>query len=84
MIKRLLLSAIFFFYCFLGIAQTKSLSPTQQKEIQDNIKQAKEPEASGDVNSAISIYTKTATTYWVAGNTTEAKTLFQKAVNLCQ
>ena len=84
MIKRLLLSAIFFALCFLGIAQTKSLSPTQQKEIQDNINQAKELEASGDFNSAISIYTKTATTYWVAGNTTDAKTLFQKAVNLSQ
>ncbi|HPV57138.1 MAG TPA: tetratricopeptide repeat protein, partial [Tenuifilaceae bacterium] len=64
--------------------QTKSLSSTQQKEVQDNINQAKELEASGDFNLAISIYTKTATTYWVAGNTTEAKTLFQKAINLSQ
>lgn len=84
MIKKLLLSAFFFALCFLGLAQTKSLSPTQQKEIQDNINQAKELEASGDFNSAISIYTKTATTYWVTGNATEAKTLFQKAINLSQ
>lgn len=84
MIKRLLLSVFFFSICFVGIAQTKSLSPAQQKEIQDNIAQAKELEAEGDFNAAISIYTKTATTYWVAGNTTEAKTLFQKAINLSQ
>lgn len=84
MIKRLLLSISFISLCFFGLAQTKSLSTTQQKEIQDNINQAKELEASGDFNSAISIYTKTATTYWVAGNTTEAKTLFQKAINLSQ
>jgi len=84
MIKRLLLSISFISLCFLGLAQTKSLSPTQQKEIQDNINQAKELEASGDFNSAISIYTKTATTYWVTGNATEAKTLFQKAINLSQ
>ncbi|HOZ14800.1 MAG TPA: tetratricopeptide repeat protein [Tenuifilaceae bacterium] len=84
MIKRLLLSVYFISLCFLGIAQTKSLSSTQQKEVQDNINQAKELEASGDFNLAISIYTKTATTYWVAGNTTEAKTLFQKAINLSQ
>lgn len=84
MIKRLLLSTFFFALCILGLAQTKSLSPTQQKEIQDNINQAKELEASGDFNSAISIYTKTATTYWVTGNATEAKTLFQKAINLSQ
>lgn len=84
MIKRLLLSVYFISLCFLGIAQTKSLSSTQQKEVQDNINQAKELEASGDFNSAISIYTKTATTYWVAGNTNEAKTLFQKAINLSQ
>ncbi|KAB2872322.1 MAG: tetratricopeptide repeat protein [Bacteroidales bacterium] len=84
MIKKLLLSAFFFALCFLGLAQTKTLSPTQQKEIQDNINQAKELEASGDFNSAISIYTKTATTYWVTGNATEAKTLFQKAINLSQ
>lgn len=84
MIKRLLLSISFISFCFFGLAQTKSLSTTQQKEIQDNINQAKELEASGDFNSAISIYTKTATTYWVAGNTTEAKTLFQKAINLSQ
>ena len=84
MIKRLLLSISFISFCFFGLAQTKSLSTTQQKEIQDNINQAKELEASGDFNSAISIYTKTATTYWVAGNTNEAKTLFQKAINLSQ
>jgi len=84
MIKKLLLSAFFFSLFFLGLAQTKTLSPTQQKEIQDNINQAKELEASGDFNSAISIYTKTATTYWVTGNATEAKTLFQKAINLSQ
>ena len=84
MVKKLLLTYFLVLLCLLVVPQTKSLSSAQQQEIQNNINQAKELEASGDFNSAISIYTKTATTYWVAGNATEAKTLFQKAINLSQ
>jgi len=82
--KKLLLTNFLVLLCLFVASQTKSLSSAQQQEIQNNINQAKKMEASGDFNSAISIYTKTATTYWVAGNTNEAKTLFQKAINLSQ
>lgn len=84
MIKKL---SITFFFAIIGIlvlSQTKTLSPTQQKELQDNLNLAKEFEVSGDFNSAIGLYTKSATTYWINGNQNEAKSIFLKAINLSQ
>ncbi|MGE0078653.1 MAG: tetratricopeptide repeat protein [Bacteroidales bacterium] len=85
MIKRfLLIACCITSLTLIGLSQTKSLSTTQQKEVQENLNQAKDLEASGDFNSAISLYTKTATTYWVNGSPNEAKSIFLKAITLSQ
>lgn len=84
MIRRILAVGIFTFFCFLASSQTKNLPPALQKELQENLTLAKELESSGDFSSAISLYTKSATTYWVNGNPAEAKNIFLRAITLSQ
>lgn len=64
------------------LAQTGT--SVSSKELQENLAKAKEMENSGDLNSALSIYTKTATTYWVNGKATEAKETFLKAASVAE
>ncbi|BDX38501.1 hypothetical protein CYCD_18560 [Tenuifilaceae bacterium CYCD] len=84
MTKRILFFCILLSTSVFAAAQTKTLSPALQKEIQENLNQAKEQESSGDFNSAISLYTKSATAYWVNGNPNDAKNIFLKAITLSQ
>ncbi|MCB8964405.1 MAG: tetratricopeptide repeat protein [Bacteroidales bacterium] len=84
MIKRIVLANALVLILVCAMAQNRTLTPSAQKEIQETLNKAKEMEASGDFNSAISLYTKSATTYWVNGNPTEAKNIFLRAITLSQ
>lgn len=74
----------------LGLSVTPGFLPGQtipaalQTEMEKNIELARSYETAGDINSALPLYTKTATTYWVNGNSEEARKLFIKAIALSE
>ncbi|HPD94906.1 MAG: tetratricopeptide repeat protein [Bacteroidales bacterium] len=69
-----------------SIAQPQDLKQQseKQKQLLEVVANAQEFEKNGDLNNAISQYSKAATNYWVNGKTTEAKKYFNKALELSQ
>lgn len=65
-------------------AQAQTTALTGNKELQNNLQQARELESNGDLNGALSIYNKTATAYWVNGKLTEARDIFLNAASVAE
>lgn len=65
-------------------AQAQVSTLRSNKDLQNELQQAKELESKGEFNAALSIYNKTATTYWVNGKLNEAHELFLNAASVAE
>ena len=65
-------------------AQAQVSTLRSNKDLQNELQQAKDLESNGEFNGALSIYNKTATTYWVNGKLNEAHELFLNAASIAE
>lgn len=74
-----------FFFAFVHfIAQSQTTFTSGTKALHNALQQASELESNGDLNGALTIYTKTATAYWLNGKFTEARDIFLNAATVAE
>ncbi|QKG79336.1 tetratricopeptide repeat protein [Tenuifilum thalassicum] len=74
---------ISFLFCF-SVAFPQTISPTLKQKLESSLDQAKKLESNGNLNGALSIYNKTATSYWVNGNLSKASKVYLQAASVAE